>query len=104
MRKFIKKHHPRYHNGSKSRNSVPLRNGIFPGTPATALLSGNPLPSTYHNGSKSRDSVPLRNCIFKIFDQLRRLFAIKFFDCKQSEEPEMRNEKSGGERCLCRIL
>ena len=68
MRKFIKKHHPRYHNGSKSRNSVPLRNGIFPDTPATALLSGIPLgiplPSHYHNGSKTRDSLPLRNCIF----------------------------------------
>ena len=63
-RKFIKKHHPRYHNGSKSRNSVPLRNGIFLGTLATALLSGIPLPSTHHNGSKTCDSLPLRNGIF----------------------------------------
>ena len=61
VRKFIKKHYPRYHNGSKTRDSVPLWNGIFPGTPATALLSGIPLPSRYHNGSKTRNSLPLRD-------------------------------------------
>ena len=64
VRKFIKKHHPRYHNGSKTRDSVPLRNGIFLATPATALLSCIPSPSPYHSGSKTRDSVPLWNGIF----------------------------------------
>ena len=61
VRKFIKKHHPRYHNGSKSRDSLPLRNGISPVTPATALLSGISSPSSYHNGSKSSNSLPLRD-------------------------------------------
>ena len=34
--------------------------------------------------------------VVKIFDQLRRLFAIKFFDCKQSEDPEMKNPAESG--------
>ena len=34
-----------YHNGSISRDSLPLRNCIFLATPATVLLSGIPLPS-----------------------------------------------------------
>lgn len=53
-----------HHNGSKSSDSLPLRNCIFPGTPATALLCGIPSSSSYHNGSKTRDSLPLRNSIF----------------------------------------
>ena len=35
----------------------------FPGTPATALLSGISSPSSCHNGSKIRNSLPLRNGI-----------------------------------------
>ena len=43
---------------------MPLRNGIFLATPATALLSGIPLPFPYHNGSIFHDSLPLRSYIF----------------------------------------
>ena len=49
-----------FHNGSISRDSVPLRHGFHRGILSTGLLRGIALPSRFHNGSVSRDSVPLR--------------------------------------------
>ncbi|HJB44227.1 MAG TPA: hypothetical protein IAB87_05520 [Candidatus Coprenecus merdipullorum] len=49
-----------FHNGSKSRDSVPLRCRVSRSTTATGLLDGVVSPSSFHNGSKFRDSVPLR--------------------------------------------
>ena len=49
------------HNGSKTRNSVPLRNPPAGCTASTGLLKQDGLSSPSHNGSKSRNSVPLRN-------------------------------------------
>ena len=49
------------HNGSKSRDSVPLRNPPAECAASTDLLKQDGLSGPCHNGSKSRDSVPLRN-------------------------------------------
>ena len=49
-----------FHNGSKSRDSVPLWCRVSRSTTATGLLDGIASPSSFHNGSKSCDSVPLR--------------------------------------------
>ena len=49
------------HNGSKSRDSVPLRNPPAERTASTGLLKQDGLSDPSHNGSKPRDSVPLRN-------------------------------------------
>ena len=53
--------HLSVHNGSKSRNSVPLRNSPAGCTSSTGLLKQDGLSGPCHNGSKSRDSVPLWN-------------------------------------------
>ena len=50
-----------FHNGSISRDSVPLRHGFHRGILSTGLLRGIAPPSRFHNGSVSRDSVPLRH-------------------------------------------
>ena len=49
------------HNGSKSRDSVPLRNPPADCAASPGLLKRGGLSDPSHNGSKSRDSVPLRN-------------------------------------------
>ena len=49
------------HNGSKSRNSVPLRNPPAECAASPGLLKRGDLSDPSHNGSKPRDSVPLRN-------------------------------------------
>ena len=49
------------HNGSKSRDSVPLRNPPAECAASPGLLKRGGLSDPSHNGSKSRDSVPLRN-------------------------------------------
>ena len=49
------------HNGSKSRDSVPLRNLPAECAASTGLLKRGGLSDPSHNGSKPRDSVPLRN-------------------------------------------
>ena len=51
----------RSHNGSKFRDSVPLRHDFHRSTLSIGLLHGLVLPSRSHNGRKSRDSVPLRH-------------------------------------------
>ena len=53
--------HLSVHNGSKSRNSVPLRNPPAGCTSSIGLLKQDGLSDPSHNGSKPRDSVPLRN-------------------------------------------
>ena len=50
-----------FHNGSISRDSVPLRHGFFRCPLAAGLLCGLTPPSRFHNGSVFRDSVPLRH-------------------------------------------
>ena len=54
-----------FHNGSISRDSVPLRHGFFRCALAAGLLCGLTPPSRFHNGSISRDSVPLRYGFFR---------------------------------------
>ena len=54
-----------FHNGSISRDSVPLRHGFHRGILSTGLLRGIALPSRFHNGSVFRDSVPLRHGFFR---------------------------------------
>ena len=49
------------HNGSKSRDSVPLRNPPAECAASPGLLKRGDLSGPSHNGSKPRDSVPLRN-------------------------------------------
>ena len=49
------------HNGSKPRDSVPLRNPPAECTSSPGLLKRGDLSDPSHNGSKPRDSVPLRN-------------------------------------------
>ena len=49
------------HNGSKPRDSVPLRNPPAECAASTGLLKRSGLSDPSHNGSKSRNSVPLRN-------------------------------------------
>ncbi len=61
IRKNNKSFPSRFHNGSKFRDSVPLRHGFHRGTLSIGLLHGLVLPSRFHNGSKFRDSVPLRH-------------------------------------------
>ena len=53
-----------FHNGSKSRDSLPLRCYLFCSTLATGSLRGIVSPSFFHNGSISRDSLPLRCYLF----------------------------------------
>ena len=53
--------HLSVHNGSKSRNSVPLRNSPAGCTSSIGLLKQDGLSDPSHNGSKTRNSVPLRN-------------------------------------------
>ena len=84
-----------FHNGSIFRESVPLRNSIFPVTPATALLRSIARPSPFYNGSKIRIFLPLRKYLMKTGADNTKL---------ECEESAARNEKSGGERCPCRIL
>ena len=52
--------HPPFHNGSKPRNSVPLRKPLSPCTLSTAPVRHLPSASLFHNGSKTHVSVPLR--------------------------------------------
>ena len=51
----------RFHNGSRFRDSVPLRRGFHRRVLSAGLLCGLVLPSRFHNGSRFRDSVPLRH-------------------------------------------
>ena len=51
---------PPFHNGSKTRDSVPLRRPLSPCTLSTAPVRHLPSVPPFHNGSKTRDSVPLR--------------------------------------------
>ena len=51
----------RFHNGSKFRDSVPLRHGFHRRVLSAGLLNGIAPPSRSHNGSRFRDSVPLRH-------------------------------------------
>ena len=53
--------HLSVHNGSKPRDSVPLRNPPAECAASTGLLKRDGLSDPCHNGSKSRNSVPLRN-------------------------------------------
>ena len=53
--------HLSVHNGSKPRDSVPLRNPPAECTSSTGLLKQDGLSDPCHNGSKTRNSVPLRN-------------------------------------------
>ena len=53
--------HLSVHNGSKTRNSVPLRNSPAGCTSSIGLLKQDGLSGPCHNGSKTRNSVPLRN-------------------------------------------
>ena len=49
-----------FHNGSKTCDSLPLRNIFFRRTLATGHLCRIVPPSLFHNGSKTCDSLPLR--------------------------------------------
>ena len=51
---------PPFHNGSKTRDSVPLRHPHFPCTLSAGPVRHLPSVPPFHNGSKTRDSVPLR--------------------------------------------
>ena len=48
------------HNGSISRDPVPLRQVRTHVTPPVGRLGAVALPTSFHNGSVSRDSMPLR--------------------------------------------
>ena len=52
--------HPPFYNGSKIRDSVPLRQQPFPCTLSTGPVRHLSSVSLFHNGSKTRNSVPLR--------------------------------------------
>ena len=52
-----------FHNGSISRDSLPLRYVISRCSLSTDLLDGIASPALFHNGSISRDSLPLRYVI-----------------------------------------
>ena len=54
-----------FHNGSISRDSLPLRHRLFGRPLSTGLLRGIVLPLLFHNGSKTCDSLPLRNSFFR---------------------------------------
>ena len=49
-----------FHNGSISRDPVPLRQVRTHVTPPVGRLGAIALPTSFHNGSVSRDPVPLR--------------------------------------------
>ena len=49
-----------FHNGSISRDSLPLRYVIFRRTLSTDLLDGVASPVPFHNGTDSRIFLPLR--------------------------------------------
>ena len=51
---------PLYHNGSKSRKTVPLRQRRFVGVISTGSVCVVPRIPLYRNGSKSGKTVPLR--------------------------------------------
>ena len=53
-----------FHNGSISRDSLPLRKVLLLCTLSTGLLDSIALLPLFHNGSISHDSVPLRCHIF----------------------------------------
>ena len=55
-----------FHNGSISRDSVPLRHGFFRCALAAGLLCGLTPPFRFHNGSVFRGSVPLRHVHFRL--------------------------------------
>ena len=52
---------PPFHNGSISRDSLPLRHGLSHYPPTTDPLRHILLSPPFHNGSISRDSLPLRH-------------------------------------------
>ena len=52
-----------YRNGSKFRNSLPLRNVLFCHTLATGLLCSIASAIPFHNGTIFRDVLPLRNVL-----------------------------------------
>ena len=61
-----------FHNGSISRDYLPLRCRPFRRTLSTGLLHGIPTPFPFHNGSISRNSMPLRHAIIPFSCTARR--------------------------------
>ena len=49
-----------YHNGSKSRETLPVRNGPNGEYGSERLVEGGTARQTYHNGSKSRKMLPMQ--------------------------------------------
>ena len=52
---------PFSHNGTVSRNSLPLRQHVHAGTTVTDPLNSIVPSETHHNGTVSRNSLPLRH-------------------------------------------
>ena len=56
-----------FRNGSKSRDSVPLRRPCFAASLVMAPVNGIALSSPFHNGTESHDSLPLRHSSSFVF-------------------------------------